>query len=174
MHDHEERPEWGSVYVQNEAMKDIFARCLKMTAVQVCTLITMHCRHVSTCMIRLFDYLLPLFLHLGNPICTINWWLFSQVKNKPWRTWVYTWFWHCRQHWPIELSVTKLGHCQIISWKKLFWSILLIHRLKLEKFAIYCLFYWSKIMSPELRYREPKRGQRAEEETGGHRGDRGQ
>jgi hypothetical protein len=49
MHAHKERPEWGSVYVQNEAMKDVFARRLKKTAVQVCTLTIMHCRLVSTC-----------------------------------------------------------------------------------------------------------------------------
>jgi hypothetical protein len=30
---HKERPEWGSVYARNEAMKDVFARCLKKTAV---------------------------------------------------------------------------------------------------------------------------------------------
>jgi hypothetical protein len=40
MHAHKERSEWGSVYARNEAMKDVFARCLKKTAVQVCTLIT--------------------------------------------------------------------------------------------------------------------------------------
>ncbi len=49
MHAHKERPEWGSVYAQNKAMKDVFARCLKKTAVQVCTLTIMHCRLESTC-----------------------------------------------------------------------------------------------------------------------------
>jgi hypothetical protein len=38
MHAHKERPEWGSVYAGNEVMKDVFARCLKKIAVQVCTL----------------------------------------------------------------------------------------------------------------------------------------
>jgi hypothetical protein len=33
------RPEWGSVKAQNEAMKDIFARCPEKTAVQVCIII---------------------------------------------------------------------------------------------------------------------------------------
>jgi hypothetical protein len=39
MHAHRERPEWGSVYARNEAMKDIFGRCHEKTAVQVCTLL---------------------------------------------------------------------------------------------------------------------------------------
>jgi hypothetical protein len=34
-----ERPEWGSVQAWNEAMKDVFARCFKKMAVQVCTVI---------------------------------------------------------------------------------------------------------------------------------------
>jgi hypothetical protein len=32
----------GSVYAQNEVMKDEFARCHKKTAVQVCTLTIIH------------------------------------------------------------------------------------------------------------------------------------
>jgi hypothetical protein len=34
--------ELGSVHAQSEAMKDVFARCHKKTAVQVCTLTIMH------------------------------------------------------------------------------------------------------------------------------------
>jgi hypothetical protein len=49
MHVHKERPEWGSVYDQNEAMKDVFARGLKKMAVQVCALTIIYCRMVSTC-----------------------------------------------------------------------------------------------------------------------------
>jgi hypothetical protein len=37
----------GSVYAQNEAMKDELARCHKKTAVQVCTLTVMHYRLIS-------------------------------------------------------------------------------------------------------------------------------
>jgi hypothetical protein len=61
MHARKERPEWDSVYAQNEAMKDILARCHKKTAVQVCTLTIMRCRLVSTCIHNydcLFDYLI--------------------------------------------------------------------------------------------------------------------
>jgi hypothetical protein len=47
----------------------------------------------STC-IHIF-MLLP--LGLGNLIHNIDWLLFSLVKNKPWHTWVYTWFWHHRE-----------------------------------------------------------------------------
>ncbi len=39
MHAQRERPEWGSVQAWNEAMKDVFARCFKKMAVQVCTVI---------------------------------------------------------------------------------------------------------------------------------------
>jgi hypothetical protein len=39
MHAHRERPEWSSVKAWNEAMKDVFARCFKKIAVQVCTVI---------------------------------------------------------------------------------------------------------------------------------------
>ncbi len=36
MHAYGVRPEWGSVKAQNEAMKEVFARCPEKTAVQVC------------------------------------------------------------------------------------------------------------------------------------------
>jgi hypothetical protein len=39
MHAHRVRSEWGSVQARNKDMKDIFARCLKKTTVQVCTVI---------------------------------------------------------------------------------------------------------------------------------------
>ncbi len=42
MHAHKKGPELGSVYTQSEAMKDIFARCHKKTAVQVGTLTIVH------------------------------------------------------------------------------------------------------------------------------------
>jgi hypothetical protein len=48
VHAHKERPEWGSVYARNKAMKDVFVRLLKKTAVHVCTLNIMHCHLVST------------------------------------------------------------------------------------------------------------------------------
>ncbi len=60
MHAPKERPEWGSVYAQNKAMKDVLKRCHKKTAVQVCTLTIMHCRLVSTC-IHDYDSLVRLF-----------------------------------------------------------------------------------------------------------------
>jgi hypothetical protein len=60
MHAHKERPEWGSVYAQNEAMKDVIARCHEKTAVQVCTLAIIYCCLVSTC-IHVYDSLVRLF-----------------------------------------------------------------------------------------------------------------
>ncbi len=53
MHAHRERLEWGWVWAWNEAMKDVFARCLKKIAVQVCIVIIGHpcllslCIHIS-------------------------------------------------------------------------------------------------------------------------------
>jgi hypothetical protein len=65
--------------------------------------------HVLTIMIRLFVYsvfdsLSQPFLLVGNLICNTNWCLFSQVKNKPWYTWVYTWFWQRREHLVLLVS----------------------------------------------------------------------
>jgi hypothetical protein len=39
MHAYGVRPEWGSVKAQNEAMKNVFARCPEKTAVQVSIII---------------------------------------------------------------------------------------------------------------------------------------
>jgi hypothetical protein len=39
MHARKKGPKLGSVHAENEAMKDVFVRCHKETAVQVCTLI---------------------------------------------------------------------------------------------------------------------------------------
>ncbi len=49
MHSHRVRPEWGSVWAWNEDMKDIFARCLRKIAVQVCIVIIMHSCLISLC-----------------------------------------------------------------------------------------------------------------------------
>jgi hypothetical protein len=87
MYAHKERPGWDSVYAQNEAIKDVFPRCLKKSAVQVCTLTIMHCRpylHVLT----YYDSLCSIFsirLSVAIPvsrrlICNINWRLFSRLK----------------------------------------------------------------------------------------------
>ncbi len=80
MHARKKRPEWGSVYAQNEAMKDVLARCHKKTAVQGCTLTIIHCRLLSTCIHKydclidysIFDYLSQSFLHTGNLIRNAN------------------------------------------------------------------------------------------------------
>jgi hypothetical protein len=39
MHAQRERPERDSVQARNEAMKDVFVRCFKKIAIQVCTVI---------------------------------------------------------------------------------------------------------------------------------------
>ncbi len=54
------------------------------------------CSHLA------FSYLSFPFLRVQNLIHNSNLCLFSQVKNKPWCIWVYTWFWHCREHYSPE------------------------------------------------------------------------
>jgi hypothetical protein len=80
MHAHRERPEWGSVYARNEAMKDIFGRCHEKTAVQVYTMTIMH-GHLVTVHVHVYDPLVLLstfgypslpFLHVQNLIHNTN------------------------------------------------------------------------------------------------------
>ncbi len=47
MHARKKGPELVSVYTQNQAMKDVLARCHKKNDVQVCTLTIMHCCPVT-------------------------------------------------------------------------------------------------------------------------------
>jgi hypothetical protein len=47
MHACKKGPEPGSVYTQNEAMKEVLMRCHKKTDVQVCTLTIVHCCPVT-------------------------------------------------------------------------------------------------------------------------------
>jgi hypothetical protein len=46
---HRKRPEWGSVQAWNEAMKDIFARCINKMTVQVRTVIIIYLYLVMSC-----------------------------------------------------------------------------------------------------------------------------
>jgi hypothetical protein len=59
MHARQKGPEPRSVYIQKGAMKDVLARCLKKTDVQVCTLISVYilfcsCRYSRSCYICTF------------------------------------------------------------------------------------------------------------------------
>jgi hypothetical protein len=47
MHARKKGAELGSVHAQSEAMKDIFVRCHKKTAVQVCTSTIIHYHPVT-------------------------------------------------------------------------------------------------------------------------------
>jgi hypothetical protein len=47
MHARKKGPDPGSVYTQNEAMKDVLARYHKKNDVQVCILTVMHCCPVT-------------------------------------------------------------------------------------------------------------------------------
>jgi hypothetical protein len=78
MHAYRGRPEWGSVKAQNEAMKDVFARCPEKIAVQLCIIILY-------LVVASFEYLhfVPLSLYQGNQYMMLIVVYFSQVKNKP-------------------------------------------------------------------------------------------
>ncbi len=90
----------GSEYGQKGTMKDVHARCLKKTDVQVCTLSNVHILFRNeTSALWLPMYLLWPTIIVSSPrtscVCIITGVYFSQVKNKPWIPWVYTWSWHC-------------------------------------------------------------------------------
>ncbi len=96
----------GSICGQKGTMKDVFARCLKRVDVHVCTLtiVYINCSAIA----KSTPYYICTFLLLRSTIlvpcmymicdCIITGVYFSQVKSKPWIPWVYTWFWHCREH----------------------------------------------------------------------------
>jgi hypothetical protein len=95
--------ELSSVYGQKWTMKDVLARCLEKTDVQVCTLSNVYILlRNATFALLLHTYLLWLTIIVSSPctncVCIITGVYFSQVKNKPWIPWVYTWFWHRREH----------------------------------------------------------------------------
>ncbi len=83
-------------------MKDVVTRCFKKTAVQVCTVILPSC-------IFMYSRIVLLFLHSGNLIRNTDWCLLSQVKNKPWHPWVYSWIWHHREQKQILYSINTLS-----------------------------------------------------------------
>jgi hypothetical protein len=66
IHARKKGPEPGSVYNQNEAMKDILARRHKKTNVQVCTLTIMHCCPVTVNIRTIATY--ATFLQLATSI----------------------------------------------------------------------------------------------------------
>ncbi len=66
MHAHKKGPEPGSVYTQNEAMKDVLARCHKKTDVQVCTLTIRPCCPVTVNIRTIATY--ATFLQLATSI----------------------------------------------------------------------------------------------------------
>jgi hypothetical protein len=100
--------ESGSVCGQKGTMKDIFARCLKRADVQVCTLIVYTLFYNANSSLATY---VPFFTANNHcPLaCTrfcdyiITGVYFSQVENKPWIPWVYTWSWHCREQDYMEM-----------------------------------------------------------------------
>jgi hypothetical protein len=72
MHAQRERPERNSVQAWNKAMKDVFARCSKKMAVQVCTVIIV-CSF--SCNVVCFHNMLD-SLYLGKLIHNSDWCLF--------------------------------------------------------------------------------------------------
>ncbi len=89
-------------------MKEVFARCFKKTAVQVCTVIIME---LSSCNIVYSLILLQTPCIQGIWLLVLISVYFSQVKNKPWLPWVYSWIWHRRE----QLQKTKIKQLQ---WNK--------------------------------------------------------
>jgi hypothetical protein len=90
MHACQMGPEPGSIYTQKGAMKDVLARCLKKTDVQVCTLTSVYifCS-VTTDICTLATYvpsydqqLLSLYVYKFVTVL-ITGVYFLQVKNKP-------------------------------------------------------------------------------------------
>jgi hypothetical protein len=82
MHARKKGPELGSVYTQNEAMKDVLARCHKKTDVQVCTLTIMHCFSVTVNTRAIATYAtflrseISISVHAQEHDCNINGCLF--------------------------------------------------------------------------------------------------
>jgi hypothetical protein len=85
MHAHKKGPELGSIYTQNEAMKDVLARCHKKTDVQVCTVTIMHCCPVTVKIraIPFYNQQLPSLCTYKSVTVILTDAYFSQVKNKP-------------------------------------------------------------------------------------------
>jgi hypothetical protein len=90
MHARQKGPEPSSVYPQKGAMKDVLARCLKITDVQVCTLtsvyiycsVTAYIHALATYVPSYDQQLLSLYVYkFVNVLITGVY--FSQVKNKP-------------------------------------------------------------------------------------------
>ncbi len=65
-------------------------RCSSMYSNYMHCRLVMSCIHVSCCnsCIKGIGFVILIFVY------------FSQVKNKPWLPWVYSWFWHCREQKP--------------------------------------------------------------------------
>jgi hypothetical protein len=83
MHAQRERPGWDSVQARNEAMKDVFTRCSKKMAVQVCTVIiicSFSCKFMCSCNMLAIPYVQG---NLFIIIIILIGVYFSQVKNKP-------------------------------------------------------------------------------------------
>jgi hypothetical protein len=104
----------SSVYTQKGTMKDVLARCLKKTVVQICTFTSVYILFCNANIaLLLLTYLLMTNSHCLFPVYKLCLYkadvYFSQVKNKPWYPWIYTWFWHCREH---NLSAVPLRFSQ--------------------------------------------------------------
>ncbi len=89
MHARKKGPEPGSVYAQNEVVKDVLMRYHKKTDVQVCTLTIIHCcpitvniRVIATYATFLRTEISSLYMYKCMTV-TLTDVYFSQVKNKP-------------------------------------------------------------------------------------------
>jgi hypothetical protein len=117
----------GSVCGQKGTMKDVFARCLKRADVQVCTLTFVYLLFRSSNIHALLHSYLSFMINNYRPLhvlvfcdCIITSVYFSQVKNKPWIPWVYTWFWHRREQ---ELILPENVEFHGLTCLLVYWTI---------------------------------------------------
>ncbi len=116
----------ASVQYWNEAMKEVFARCSKKMAVQVCTGLWLHNYAVKRKFHELSGAYCPWLIMIipwfANQLCNTDRCLFLQVKNKPWLPWVYSWILHLReqhQHLPLQVGLAgriSLTCCLFAIW----------------------------------------------------------
>ncbi len=112
----------GSVHLWIEAMQDVFARCFKQMAVQVCTKLWLYSIIIPVeVVVKNYCSILPVYNY--NCPCTYTWFAvlidvyFSQVKNKPWLRWVYSWIQHrCEQLPPFPMAATTPPETLPDSW----------------------------------------------------------
>ncbi len=122
-------------------MKDALAKCFKKTVAQVCTETELcNCPHKQNLSVFLcVIYVLP-WLSYNALFSSYSWikhstdfCLFSQVKNKPWLPWVYSWIRHRHEQF-LWKKRKLLEHAK--SWLRLSET-----QLRLTPYYV-CVMFW--------------------------------